>query len=112
MNFLYRAELVRVVDGDTVDLLIDLGFHLSTKQRVRLLGIDTPELRGGTEETKAAGQRARERVLEVLEGAEELSVQTEKTGKFGRWLGTIYADGVNVNELLVKEGYAQCSPLF
>ena len=58
-NFSYKATVLRVVDGDTVDAEIDLGFRMKTTQRLRLKGIDTPELRGGTDEAQAKGQLAK-----------------------------------------------------
>ena len=104
----YQAKLVRVIDGDTVDLMIDLGFYHYVKVRVRLEGIDTPE-RG-----QDGWSEATQFVVEWFARYNgECEVVTEKTGKYGRWLGTIKHDddldaGVYVilNEQLVKEGLA------
>lgn len=102
--FTYNAETIRVIDGDTIVVDIDLGFHVHTVQTLRLLGINTPELRGPNKE---AGKAAKQRLEECLL-AGPLTVQTvkDRTGKYGRYLATIYADGIDLNELLVAEGHA------
>lgn len=113
-QYTYRVHSVdRVVDGDTVDFTIDLGFGVFTKQRIRLAGIDTPELRGGTVESKELAKKAKARVEEFLSSG-EVFVKTEKdrTGKYGRYLGYIIIvkhSGIdfNLNEILVEEGYAK-----
>jgi micrococcal nuclease len=87
----YRAELVRVIDGDTVDLEVDLGFHLRQTIRVRLKDVDTPEIHGvkHNSDEYAAGLKAKQFVENWFKGASDLCVQTSKTGKYGRWLGVI-----------------------
>jgi micrococcal nuclease len=94
----YRAKLKRVVDGDTVDFVVDLGFHVHTTIRTRLLGVDTPE-RGHPDWKKATAECARLiSVVADVEGAEVghpehyLTIRTHKQGKYGRWLVEI--DGV------------------
>lgn len=105
----YHARLVKVVDGDTVDLEVDLGFYVYKRVRFRLARIDAPEVRG---EHKEAGKRAKSAVIEVLELADDdLWVESEKTGKYGRWIGEISfkaADGftANLSDYLVDNGYA------
>lgn len=87
----YRAKLNRVVDADTIDLDVDLGFHISTLIRVRLLGVDAPEIfsvKRSSEEYQR-GMAAKAFVVKWFEGAGAVSVVTQKTGKYGRWLGTI-----------------------
>ena len=88
-NFTYTCELDRVVDGDTVDLVVDLGFRVQTRGRVRLLGFDAPEPRGDTREE---GREATRQVVLWFERnlAEELYLCSEKSGKYGRWLGDIF----------------------
>ena len=104
----YKATLVRAVDGDTAILMIDLGFHLTATLDFRLLGINTPELKGGT---RAAGLLAKAE-LERLCGLGPLRVSTEKADKYGRWLANIdvlAADGsvlVNANKALIDGGFA------
>ncbi|HXG85967.1 MAG TPA: thermonuclease family protein [Pyrinomonadaceae bacterium] len=99
-----------VIDGDTVDLLIvkSVGFGVDAviKTRMRLNGIDTPELRGGTDETKAAARQAKARLAELLTGR-VFTVVSHKTSKYGLWLADIYTnDGVDVNKILLDEGLA------
>jgi len=103
IGYRYSAELDRVVDGDTVDLWVDLGFRMWSHQRFRLAGLDAPEIRGIE---KAQGARSKKWLLEALESANEIEVVSQKTGKYGRWLGILYADGVDINDDMVALGYA------
>ena len=105
----------RVVDGDTLDITIDLGFDLYKKERVRVAGVDTPEKRTKNLEEKALGIDATNWLKEKLEGTlagdDELSVRTELvggTGKYGRLLGWLYIgdDSVSLNEQMIAEGLA------
>ena len=91
----------RVIDGDTIDLDIDLGFHLTSRVRVRLLGVDAPETRGAE---KVVGDMVTDRVRHWLQVNGELTVETVKTGKYGRWLATIYAAdaGCTLNEAVAR----------
>lgn len=104
----YRTTLLKWVDADTADFRIDLGFRVFSDQRVRLAGINAPELH-----TRDAGERARAvaahvRVREMLPEGAPCTVATEKTEKFGRWLGTVVtASGVDVNAVLLAEGLAR-----
>lgn len=100
-KYQYRAELVKVVDGDTVDLKVDLGFYLSAALRFRVLGVDTPELRGGTDETKAKAREARDFVKLRLGMANEILIRTEKADSFGRWLAEVQyrVDGEDWSDL-------------
>ena len=97
---------VGVYDGDTVTLDIDLGFnHSMNNQKIRLFGINTPEVRGVERE---AGLISKQRVKElILSKNVTLISHKDKTGKYGRWLGTIIVDGINVNQLLLDEGLAK-----
>jgi micrococcal nuclease len=108
-------EIVKVIDGDTLDCIIDLGFDLYKKERVRVAGVDTPEKRTRDEEEKALGYDATNWLKEKLEGAingdDELSVRTELVGgvgKYGRLLGWLYIGDaeVSLNEQMIAEGYA------
>ncbi len=100
----YKARLGRVVDGDTVDLIVDLGFHISAHHRFRVAGIDTPEVRGPE---KIAGKAAKQWVIEYLTG-KDLIVESKKTGKYGRWIGKIRVDGEeqDLSAALVSAGHA------
>ena len=104
----YRATIRRVVDGDTVDITLDLGFDILYNNRIRLLGIDTPESRTRDLEEKKLGLAAKDRVKELCPVGSTVTVKTTKDGrgKFGRILGEIYVGDVNVNKLLKEEGHA------
>ena len=109
------VEINRVLDGDTIDVTIDLGFDLFKKERVRVAGVDTPEKRTRDLEEKALGYDATNWLKEKLEGAvdgdDDLVIRTELVGgvgKYGRLLGWLYigdAD-VSLNEAMIEEGYA------
>ena len=108
-------EINRVVDGDTIDVTIDLGFDLYKKERVRVAGVDTPEKRTKDKEEKALGLDATNWMKEQLEGAidgdDDLVIRTELVGgmgKYGRLLGWLYiGDGeTSLNEQMIEEGYA------
>ena len=104
--FVYNAILERVVDGDTVDVTLDLGFsvHLK-KQRCRLAGIDTPESRTRNLEEKALGLKAKERLKELCVGS--FKIQSLGKGKYGRILAIPYTeDGQDICQMLIKEGHA------
>ena len=108
-------EINRVVDGDTIDVTIDLGFDLYKKERVRVAGVDTPEKRTRDLEEKALGIDATNWLKEKLEGAvagdDDLIIRTELVGgvgKYGRLLGWLYVgtDELSLNEMMITEGYA------
>tara|TARA_Y100001972_G_scaffold45083_1_gene55666 strand:+ start:394 stop:798 length:405 start_codon:yes stop_codon:yes gene_type:complete len=99
----------RVVDGDTIDISIDLGFDLTKKERVRLAGIDTPEKRTKNPKEKEMGYQATEFLEMHLMEATKLTVKTEKEGKFGRMLGWLYkseTDTMSINQIMIDKGYA------
>jgi micrococcal nuclease len=109
------VEITKVLDGDTIDVVIDLGFDLYKKERVRVAGVDTPEKRTKDEEEKELGYDATNWLKEKLEGAihgdDELIVRTELVGgvgKYGRLLGWLYIGDaeVSLNEMMIEEGYA------
>ena len=109
------TEINRVVDGDTIDVTIDLGFDLYKKERVRVAGVDTPEKRTRDLEEKALGLDAtnwmKKNLEDTIDGDEELIIRTELKGgmgKYGRLLGWLYVgdDDVSLNEQMIEEGYA------
>ena len=129
-SFEYNGTLVKVLDGDTIDCYIDLGFDLKIKKRIRYMGIDTWESRTRDLEEKAKGLKAKARNKELLEGG-NFKLISHGTGKFGRVLGEIFvtpeivgdhiteclnnpesnidlsADGwVSINDILIEEGHA------
>ena len=107
-DFSYRVNKVtKVVDGDTIDVVIDLGFDIMYKSRVRLFGIDTPESRTRDKVEKKYGLLAKQFLKDHLKG--KIVIKTHKdneTGKFGRILGEIFVDGISINELMCKKGHA------
>jgi micrococcal nuclease len=108
--YCYNAEVVRVVDGDTIRLNIDLGFDIVLRnQSVRLYRVDTPECRTRDLKEKAAGLLAKDVVKGFVDQGSKVIIKTrlDTKGKFGRILGTIISeDGSNINEYLIDNGYA------
>ena len=103
----YKATIVKVVDGDTVDVDIDLGFDVWLRnQRIRLYGIDTPECRTRNKREKANGLLAKKYVQETLIVGRTYALRTKEKGKFGRYLGEIKVGRTTINKLLLKEGLA------
>ena len=105
----YECELMRVVDGDTFDVNVDLGFSVKLcKQRIRLVGIDTWESRTRNLEEKAKGLEAKAFTKEKLENAKQIILISHGRGKYGRVLGEIFVKGheKSVNELLKENGHA------
>ena len=115
----YRVKLLKVVDGDTVDVDVDLGFDVwLRKQRIRLHGIDTPESRTRDKEEKRFGVRAKQHLSHMIStkiehgplvGADtkkQISLQSLGRGKFGRILGVLFVDGVSVNEKMIEDHHA------
>ena len=109
------TKIVKVLDGDTIDVLIDLGFDLFKKERVRIAGVDTPEKRTRDLEEKELGIHAtdwmKDKLTETIKGDEELIIRTELkggTGKYGRLLGWLYIGDatISLNEQMITEGYA------
>ena len=109
------TEINRVLDGDTIDVTIDLGFDLYKKERVRVAGVDTPEKRTRDLEEKALGIDAtnwlKQKLEDTIGGEYELTIRTELkggVGKYGRLLGWLYVgdEEVSLNEDMIEEGYA------
>ena len=107
----YVRKVEKVVDGDTIDVLIDLGFDILFQSRVRLAGIDTPESRTKDKIEKALGLESKEYLSKHLKDAKAVVIKTEKmnsTEKFGRILGWIYINGdtESLNDKMINDGYA------
>ena len=101
----YNCKIKRVVDGDTVDVIIDLGFDIFYKSRVRLYGIDTPESRTRNKDEKARGLMSKQYLINELEkGQVVIKTHKDKKGKFGRVLGEMYVADRNIN-LMMVDGY-------
>jgi micrococcal nuclease len=114
VNLMYEyrvKQVLKIVDGDTIDVDIDLGFDISFTSRVRLAGIDTPESRTTDKKEKALGLEVKQRLKDVLSKSSSVVIRTEKpdsTEKYGRILGWIFIDGAekSINEALIADGYA------
>ena len=112
--YMYKCKILRIVDGDTVDVDIDLGFGMwMHKERVRMMGIDTPESRTRDLEEKAFGLASKERLKELLPigSTQILKTEIDKSGedakgKFGRILGDFLIEGERASEILINEGHA------
>jgi len=112
----YNAICTRVVDGDTVDAMIDLGFGVHVKKRIRLAGINAPESRTRDKQEKILGLAAKDRLVAMMEGADnKFELESQELGKYGRVLGKLHIDKLDgkdlitktcINDCLVKEGYA------
>lgn len=110
-DYTYRVTVDRVVDGDTVDVLIDVGFKTTVFKRLRLLDLDTEELRDSDPARRVKAYEAKERMEALLAEADRVYVQTylDSTGKYGRLLANIWVEKddvlTNVNSQMVEEGF-------
>lgn len=107
----YVKKVTKVVDGDTIDVDIDLGFDISFSSRVRLAGIDTPESRTSDKMEKALGIEAKSYLKNAIDSAKSVVIKTEKmdsSEKYGRILGWVYLDGSekSINEQMILDGHA------
>lgn len=101
----YKAKVTRVVDGDTIDCEVDLGFNVVMRERFRLARINTPEIRG---KERPQGLISKQWLIDLLESHNnEITIKTGKAGKFGRWIAEIIIGDLNVNDELVKTGHAE-----
>ena len=101
----YKAKVVKVYDGDTITALIDLGFGVTFKEKIRLYGINTPEIRG---KERPDGLISRDRLRErILDKDVIIKTLKDKKGKYGRYIAEIYLEEENINEWLVSEGLAE-----
>ncbi len=94
----YEMKVIKIIDGDTIDAQVDLGFKVHHNVRIRLFGINTPEVRTRDAEEKVRGKAATERVRELLSGADRLILKSHGVGKFGRCLGEITIVDFRVDE--------------
>lgn len=110
-KYLYSCKVLDVYDADTMTLLIDVGFSIHIKEKCRLMGVDTPEIRTRNAKEKKFGLEARDFVRELILG-KDVEIQTYKKGKFGRYLIDLFIEGyvdnsVTLNSVLVDRGYAK-----
>lgn len=110
MDHIYKIFVTRVVDGDTIDAEIDLGFDLKLKKRIRLYGINTPETRTRDKEEKKRGLAAKKRLQQIIDEQQGvLYLKSLDKGKFGRCIGVLFCedfDDESINDTLVQEGHA------
>ena len=99
----YEMKVIKIIDGDTIDAQVDLGFKVHHNVRIRLFGINTPEVRTRDAEEKVRGKAATERVRELLSGADRLILKSHGIGKFGRCLGEITLVTFRVDEDEVQD---------
>ena len=106
--YTYKAKVLKVIDGDTIDVLIDLGFDIQHKIRLRLFGINTPETRTKDLKEKYLGLTSKWYLSHLLKNR-DIIVKTYKTGKYGRYLATIYLKGSkkSINQKILEEGLAE-----
>ena len=107
----FVREVTKVVDGDTIDVVIDLGFSITYSSRVRMAGIDAPESRTRDKEEKVLGLEAKKYLSDRVKSAKKIVIKTEKldsSEKYGRILGWLYLDGetTSVNNQMIQRGYA------
>ena len=104
----YSCRINRVIDGDSVDVCIDLGFDISFTSSVRLYGIDTPESRTRDPEEKKCGLLSKKFLEEAVKNGKNIIIRTQKDekGKFGRVLGSLVIDGININHKMIEENLA------
>jgi len=108
MVYEYKATIIDIYDADTMTLEIDLGFNIKITEKVRLYGIDTPELRTKNKQEKKLGYEARDYLRNLLLD-KDVTIQTikDKKGKFGRYLVVVYYEDDNINNHLIDLGYAK-----
>lgn len=105
--YIYKAKCLRVVDGDTLDAQVDLGFDIHKVIRIRLVGINTPESRTRDLEEKERGLAAKAFVKDILKKHKNYFIlQSQGVGKYGRCLGEIFLGDTKLNDLLINEGHA------
>jgi len=106
--YYYKAYVVSVYDGDTITVNLDLGLGITRiKEKIRLYGINTPEIRGGTAESKAKGIEARDFLRRrILNKTVIIQTHKDKSGKYGRLLGVVWKGSVNMNQRLIEKGHA------
>lgn len=110
MDYIYKIQVTRVVDGDTIDADIDLGFNLTLSKRIRLYGINTPETRTRDLEEKKRGIAAKEFLQQIVDEQNGvLFLKSLDQGKFGRCIGVLFEqdfDDQSINDMLIQEGHA------
>lgn len=109
MDYIYKIKVTRVVDGDTIDADIDLGFNMTLSKRIRLHGINTPETRTRDKQEKQRGLAAKQRLQQIIDAQQGvLFLKSMDQGKFGRCIGVLFEQDFDqsINDMLVQEGHA------
>lgn len=106
MLYQYKIKVLKVVDGDTIDACIDLGFDTFVNKRIRLYGIDAPETRTRDKLEKARGKESKKFLSELIANKDNIYLNSMDIGKYGRVIGEIFIDGKNINNKMVAEGHA------
>jgi len=110
MEYIYKIEVLRVIDGDTIDAEIDLGFDISIQKRIRLHGINAPEVRTRDKEEKARGYKAKEYLESIIKQQNNvLYLKSMDKGKYGRCIGILFEvdfDNCSINDDMIHEGHA------
>lgn len=110
MEYIYKIEVLRVIDGDTIDAVIDLGFDISIQKRIRLHGINAPEVRTKDKKEKAKGIKAKEYLESVVKYQNNiLYLKSMDKGKYGRCIGVLFEvdfDNCSINDDMIHEGHA------
>lgn len=104
--YTYKAKCIRVIDGDTIVAEVDLGFNTFKKVKVRLEGIDAPEVRTRDLEEKQRGIASKEYLEDVFATSKDFTLVSKKVDKYGRCLGTIHVGEININEEMLEKGLA------
>lgn len=103
----YKAEVINVVDGDTFDAIVDLGFEIQTRKRFRVANLDTPEVRTKNVEEKKHGKEATKKAKELILG-KVVTVKSDKTGKYGRYIAKVtLPGGEDLAEVMINEGFSK-----
>jgi len=108
--YVYRARMLNVVDGDTYDLEVDVGFNLKFNSRFRLYGYDTPELRRGSDLEKSQAGEAKKFVICWFQSRPRIYIRTHKADSFGRWLAEVFTEHDDLGEMLVEKKLATIWP--
>lgn len=110
MDYIYKIKVTRVIDGDTVDAVVDLGFDTFVNKRIRLYGIDAPETRTRDKQEKKRGFASKERLSQIIDEQHGvLYLKSMDKGKYGRCIGVLFEgnfDDESINDMLVNEGHA------
>lgn len=98
-----EAIVLKIIDGDTVDLMVNLGFNTWNKARIRFYGINAPEIKGVE---RPLGLKSKEFLSTLIKVGDTISITTHGIDKYGRWLATLYVGDLNINDYMVEKGYA------